>query len=247
MYLLLSGEGPSDIGCCNPALDSCDANNFKAGPMAYFVDKLIEEFQGYEMSHIATERVSFVSESYLSTHKQRPASRKSMFIRGKNNPPETHYYFKNARALAVAAKQKSIEINDNVIAVLFRDADGTASAERGNWQDKYNSMRSGFEFESYGLGVAMLPNPKSEAWLLCAVKPNAYQHCEALEQESGNDRSANPLKIQLERALNNNASTLQINELMHDNTIDVLRIDMPSYNTFKADLEGAVRLAVGIP
>lgn len=28
----------------------------------------------------------------------------------------------------------------------------------------------------------MVPRPKSEAWLLCALKPNPYQHCAALEE-----------------------------------------------------------------
>ncbi|EIK44761.1 hypothetical protein O59_002484 [Cellvibrio sp. BR] len=231
-------------------MDSCDSENFKAGPMAWVVDKLIEKYidtkQSYEISHINTSRVSFVSEHFLASN--RPVSiKKAMDLRGKKKPAETQYYFENARTLAIAAKQKSEEVNDTVIAVLFRDADGTASAGRGNWRDKYASIVKGFAAENYDLGVAMLPNPKSEAWLLCAVKPNAYQHCEALEQESGNDRGANPLKTQLADALNNNASTDQINTLVQADAIDVLRIDMSSYNTFKADLEGAVRLAVGIP
>ncbi len=250
MYLLLSGEGATDIGCCNPAADGCDADGFKAGPMAWVADKLIEKYidikQSYEISHINTGGVSFVSEGFLASNRPAPV-KKAMELRGKKKPAETQCYFENARTLAMAAKQKSEEIKGAVVAVLFRDADGTASAGRGNWRDKYASIVKGFAAEDYDLGVAMLPNPKSEAWLLCAVKPNAYQHCEALEQESGNDRRANPLKTQLANALNNKSSTDQINVLVQDDSIDVLRIDMPSYNTFKADLERAVRLAVGIP
>ena len=66
MYLLLSGEGSSDIGVCYPASSSCDADAFKAGPMAWIIDQLIEVNLGYEFSHLTTERVSFVSESLLT-------------------------------------------------------------------------------------------------------------------------------------------------------------------------------------
>lgn len=250
MYLLLSGEGPSDIGCCNPAMDSCDSENFKVGPMAWCVDKLIEKhidnLQSYEMSHIKTFQVGFVSEHYLAANRSEP-QKKAMTLRGKKRPAETQYFYENARSLAVAAKQKAEEKQSAVIAVLFRDADGTASADRGNWQDKYNSMKKGFEAEGYPFGVPMLPKPKSEAWLLCAVRSNPYQHCGALEAESGNDKGQNPLKEQLAIALNNNSSTDQLNTLVQDDIIDALRIDMPSYNTFRADLEHAVRKAVGMP
>jgi hypothetical protein len=42
MYLLLSGEGRSDIGECYPAHDRCDAEHFRPGAMAIFIDQLIE-------------------------------------------------------------------------------------------------------------------------------------------------------------------------------------------------------------
>ena len=42
MYLLLSGEGKSDIGECYPAFDHCDATDFQPGAMSIFIDQLIE-------------------------------------------------------------------------------------------------------------------------------------------------------------------------------------------------------------
>lgn len=63
-------------------------------------------------------------------------------------------------------------------------------------------MINGFVVESYEFGVAMIPNTKSEAWLLCVVKNN-YQHCDNLEGIKGNDDSTNSLKTQLASALNN--------------------------------------------
>lgn len=244
MYLLLSGEGPSDIGVCNPSSGSCDRLMFKEGPMAIIIDQLVEDYQAYEMSHLVTDRVSYISEAFLAANKLAP-KRKAISLKGKKKPAETKYYFENARALAAAAKAKSDGVNDNVVAVLFRDSDGTASAGRGNWHDKRNSMIEGFKAENYEFGVAMIPKPKSEAWLLCATKENPYQHCVALENQSGNDSSINPLKDQLSASLNDNSNTENFNLLLMNKTIDVNQIDMPSFNAFKDDLRNAVNLASG--
>lgn len=245
MYLLLSGEGPGDIGICSPSSDNCNRSEFNEGPMALIIDQLIEVFQGYEMSHLATEQVSFVSKAFLARNKPL-AIKKSPTLRGKKRPAETCYFFNNARALAIAAKMKSREVNDAVIAILFRDSDGTASAGRGNWQNRRNSMIEGFRAEAYEFGVPMVPKPKSEAWLLCATKEEPYQHCAGLEGESGNDDSGRPsLKEQFSASLSGSTDTASLNMLIIEKTIDVFQIDMPSFNIFKEDLERVVMLARG--
>lgn len=244
MYFLLSGEGKGDIGVCDPISETCNTEFFKPGPMTLIIDKLVESFLGYDFSHIDTERVSFVSESYLADQKQPPV-KKAMSLRGKKQPSETKYYFENARALAVAAKNMAVEHADEVVAVLFRDSDGTASAGRGNWRDKRESMINGFKAEGFENGVPMVPKPKSEAWLLCAVKDNPYQSCEKLEDQSGNDKAVNPLKDQLSVALNGSSSTQVHNNLITDGDVDIHRIDMPSYNEFKQDLETVIKSVVG--
>ncbi|WP_022954805.1 hypothetical protein [Leucothrix mucor] len=246
MYLLLSGEGSGDMGACYPTNDRCDRDGFAEGPMAIIVDQLVEHFQGFDMSHLEAERVSFVSEKYLADNKA-PASRKAMALKGKKKPEETKYYYENARALATVAKAKSLEVDDQVVAVLFRDADGTASAGRGNWTNKHQSMQQGFSAEAFDFGVAMIPKPKSEAWLLCATKENPYQHCDRLENESGNDSAESSLKDQLATALSERTSGEQINELLRDGSINVFRIDMNSFNGFKGDLENVVKRVNGIP
>lgn len=243
MHLLLSGEGPGDIGTCNPAADHCTAQQFRPGPMAWFVDQLVEIFQGYEFSHLGNACVTYLSESYLAANKP-VRSRKSMSIPGKKSPKETHYYYANARALAIAATDKAAELTDTVIAVLFRDGDGTASAGRGQWREKKQSMIAGFQAEAFEFGVPMIPKPKSEAWLLCAVKANPYQHCNLLESESGNDRGMNPLKDQLGVALDAENSTQQINERVISGEIDARRIDMDSFNEFKNALRDSVHKAM---
>ncbi len=239
MYLLLSGEGKTDMGVCIPAQAQCEGEQFKAGAMAVMVDQLVELNQGYEFSHLENGLVGFVAESGLIAGKPK-AAKKSMRLRGQKRRSETQYYYANARALATIAKQKADELNDKVVAVLFRDADGTASAGRGEWQDKWNSMLEGFAAEDYEFGVPMLPKPKSEAWLLCALKDNPYQHCTQLEEVSGNDGGKNPLKAQLAEILEGEGSVGMINQRLRDKQIEVERIDMPSFNAFKDALKQVI-------
>ena len=243
MYLLLSGEGPTDMGFCDLGNTSCKGSTFKEGSMAIMVNQLVRQFQGYEMSYLDCERVYYVSERFLADNKQSPR-RKEMSLRGKRKPPETKYYYENARALATQAKSIESQIDDNVIAVLFRDADGTASAGRGEWENKRNSMLAGFEAETYKFGVAMIPKPKSEAWLLCATKQYPYQHCDKIENKSGNDNARNSLKKQISKSLQGKVSREDINQLLRDGIIDVAKIDMNSFNAFKENLEAAIELAM---
>lgn len=240
MYLLLSGEGVGDMGSCRLG-GSCEHQDFEEGPMAIITDQLLGLFH-YDVSHLDSGLVGFVSEKHLAANKL-PAKRRAMSLPGKKRPPETQYFYENARALAALAKTRSVQVKAPVIAVLFRDADGTASAGRGNWQHKRASMIAGFEAEDFALGVAMMPKPKSEAWLLCATQQNSYQHCARLEDESGNDASPHSLKKQLAAVLDGADSRADINCLLRDKTIDVTRIDMPSFNVFKDDLKRAVERA----
>jgi hypothetical protein len=120
---------------------------------------------------------------------------------------------------------------------LFRDADGTASSERGEWENKRQSMLSGFEVEEISIGVPMIPKPKSEAWILCALR-NDYQNCNQLENESGNDDSPNSLKKQLEQHLGEPATRELLNDKIDQDELDISKIvDMPSFTVFKNRLD----------
>ncbi|WP_156940937.1 hypothetical protein [Halomonas halodenitrificans] len=242
MHLLLSGEGVSDIGGCYPASEQCQAQTFQPGPMAWMVDHWLEHCQDYEFSYLENGLVHFVSKSYLVKNKPQVGKRPKL-RRGKKDRGETSFFYNNARVLAQKAMALENELNDTVIAVLFRDADGTASAGRGEWKAKYKSILNGFADEGFEYGVAMLPKPKSEAWLLCALKPESpYQHCGRLELESGNDRGKNPLKDQLSDALNSNSSAEELAELAQNRVIRVEDIEMISLHAFKERMEEVVRL-----
>lgn len=82
----------------------------------------------------------------------------------------------------------------------------------------------------------MLPKPKSEAWLLCALKANPYQSCAALENESGNDASPNNLKGELAKVLGTDPHREILCDHFNAGRIDPHRIDMPSFYAFKTRL-----------
>ena len=105
-------------------------------------------------------------------------------------------------------------------------------------------MERGFTEQDYfELGVPMIPMPKSEAWLLCALKDSPYQSCNQLERESGNDNAPNPLKKQLNEALNGESTVAKHNELILSGVVDINQINMDSFTKFKAKLRSAVEVA----
>jgi hypothetical protein len=140
--------------------------------------------------------------------------------------------------LAYIAKGKSKELNDDVVAILFRDTDGKASAGRGEWKYKRKSMLDGFKEEGFSRGVPMIPKPKSEAWLICAWKNQPYQNCEALEDRSGNDDSPNSLKRELRELLEEVNAVLLCEKV--EEAFDIDQIEMSSFMAFRERLEEVI-------
>lgn len=240
MYFLLSGEGTSDIGACADGADVCDGAGFRHGPMALFVDRIVQARHHYSPREAMC--CGFVSERALGDRaSELEPARKGLRLPGKKREKETRYFFNNARLLARIAIEMGRSKNDEIVAVLFRDADGTASAGRGIWDEKHRSMLDGFAEEGLPRGVAMIPKPKSEAWILCALRPDPYQGCEALEARSGNDDSPHSLKGELRDILGEDAPvTERLLVRIEDGTIDPLRIDMPSFRAFRERLEAVI-------
>jgi hypothetical protein len=235
MFVLLSGEGATDIGICTDGADLCESSAFALGPMGVVVQQLVE----VAARDVPPHAVAFgcVPKPAIARRcKQLSPSRKRMGLPGAKRPVETGYFFNNARALAQMARDEATRRSMPVVAVLFRDGDGTASAHRGEWADKWRSVVDGFAVEGWSQGVPMVPKPKSEAWLLCGLKPDPYQGCPALESESGNDASPNSLKRQLWGALGVSAGEVDrdvLAEVVRSGRVDVDRISMPSFDAFR--------------
>jgi hypothetical protein len=239
MYFLFSGEGATDLGEGVPGAEIAEGGHFHHGPMAVMADQIVENRQGY--SPLETGHHGYVSEYELTARAaELKAVKKSVRLPGPKQPKETRYFFNNARVLARIAKAKATLLKDEVVAVLFRDSDGTASAGRGLWQEKRESMLHGFEEEGFSKGVPMIPKPKSEAWLLCALRKNPYQDCEALENRSGNDNSPNSLKSELEELLGAAPTREGLRDMVQNRIVDVERLRMPSFDAFRARLEEVI-------
>jgi len=219
VHLVLSGEGNSDLG-----LFSQYHNEFIAGSMYFIVDKIIEEKYDFSYYDVKDEMITFIPKVELTKFTRRLPP-----FTGKKGLKGTAYFTNNAIALGKIAKEKSKELDDEVIAILFRDSDGTSSTITGLWEEKVQSIEIGFKIEKFDRGVAMIPKPKSEAWLICALKNKPYENCHKLEDRSGNDDSPNNLKDELERF---ELSTDKINEMIQNGQIDIKKIKMPSFEHF---------------
>lgn len=235
MRLVLSGEGPTDLG----KLESTpEGDVFKPGPMAWLVDQLLESKLGYSLIESYQPQsqnncIHLITETELA---KRPRSR--TLLPGRRFNSGGAYFTRNAENLGQLAQQLSVTENVPVIAILFRDSDGTRSSSRTEWQEKWDSIQRGFQLAGLTTGVPMLPRPKSEAWLLCSLKNN-YQNCAVLEEASGNDNSPNALKRQLETWIGHVPSAEEQAEWVKTGRVDANRIDMPSFQAFKAALAQA--------
>jgi len=234
MILLLSGEGATDIGSCERVTVSCEGPDFKPGPMTFLIDKLVEPHWGY--SPLSTLSCVFISESALSHFCRTHAM--GTTLPGKKKAVETGIFFKNARGLARMAEARSTRDGCPVGAVLFRDSDGTNASHRSLWDDKVSSIEAGFAAEEFCFGVPMVPKPKSEAWLLCAVQKNQYQNCSRFEDLPGNDASPKSAKKELAQALiARKRSYEDVCNMIENGEIDPQQIQMPSYKKFSDRLE----------
>ena len=236
MYFLFSGEGPTDTGVCNGNVDQCHGDQFSYGPMTVVVDHIVERRWNYSM--IESLAFGCVSKSRLvAKASELKQDKRRVSLPGAKRPKETTYFYQNARTLALCAREFAQSRGCEVIAVLFRDSDGTASAGRGLWRDKWNSMMSGFEDEGFNRGVPMIPRPKSEAWLICALKEHPYNGCDALEERSGNDNSPNSLKVELSDLCHGWPGRESMCQMVLERRVDVDQITMPSFTAFRLRLE----------
>jgi hypothetical protein len=214
----LHGEGKTDLG-------QVALGTFEAGPCY----RLLEQASQLELEP-----------SYRSKHEIAKVGRHKVSLPGVHRGLGTALYFKNALVLAILAQQSCG--SKPHLCVLFRDSDGTQNSSRNDWQNKFDSIIQGFKAGNCDTGVALLPRPKSEAWMLCALRKDKSQHCQALEERSGNDASPNSLKAELAKVLISqklDSSAETLNQLIRDEKIHHSHIKIPSFESFLATLRTA--------
>lgn len=239
MILVLSGEGPTDFGACSNALGQCSGEDITLGPFTVLVDQMIAMFQGHSIL-ADRESLYYRSETYVLKKAKSLTGRLSP-ARGKKKEAETSYFFRNAVALGVIAKELEAQTKQEAIAVLHHDCDSTRSAHTGAWKIKYQSMVDGFKFSQFSRGVPCLPKPTSEAWWLCAAKQQPYQRCVQLEDLPGNEASADHPKKKLDKAFGEHKSAAELCDWLTEFPFDIHRAEaMPSFKSFKDDLQHAI-------
>ncbi len=242
MKVYLSGEGPTDIGRMSP---SPAGEVFVPGPMAWMVDKLMEQHLGYsllELHESGGETVEFIHKANL-TAMGKPSQPGKPLLSGLKHGKGQAFHARSAQCLGLFAKTADVP----AVAVLFRDGDGTNSTPRQEWREKFDSMVRGFALAQFDCGVPMVPRPKSEAWLLCGLKDQPYLNCDPLEEAPGNDGSPRALKTRLEDLLGHEASAEEQVAWVRDGIIDPQQIQMPSYTAFRDALNAAVSQALSHP
>lgn len=231
MRILLSGEGPTDLGVCINAQGRCDGADFKQGPMTQLLIQLLEPLLGYSLADYP-ESFAYISETALREQTKATPARLQP-ARGKKKGAETSYFYGNAMTLGRMAINLGEEVGDSVVAIFFRDTDGTRSSHAGLWQDKWESICNGFKHSGFMRGVPMLPKPKSEAWLLCLAGVNPGGTSEALEELPGNDHAPKSAKSLLDTTLGRHHSADELCDWLIEHPVEVDRINtMPSFHAF---------------
>lgn len=244
--VLMTGEGPTDLGGSRSGNRIAHGDDLSLGPLARLLlmqlQRLLPDWNADLLKwHSPGEFCTLIAGGELGER----AKQSKRLRPGKKIPKGYLEHAQRAAELARHAKE-----HDQQLAVYFHDTDGTRSqlSNDPEIQEKLvTAIHAGFIAESFAdQGVAMVPKPTSEAWLICAIKANAYQHCAELEHSlSGNDRAGERApKVQLGKLLGNpdygRQELLQLVE-----AIDPASIDMPSYNQFRDDLQRAVSTLTG--
>jgi hypothetical protein len=239
MILVLSGEGPTDIGTRRPTASGWE---FVPGPMAWFVDGLLNhpgklDYSILEGQAGGYEWVSYLNEAELGDLRYpRPH-----FFPHDPNTFGSQFHRASAYQLGKHAQYVGTERNDAVVAVFFRDSDGTNSAPQTLWKSIFESMRAGFLLSGFPSGVPMVPRPKSEAWMICGLlkHDNPASNCAWLEDEPGNDASPHSLKTRLAGHLGYEPTAEQQADLVVSGRISPDLIDLSSFIRFSEELDRA--------
>ncbi len=233
MYFLFSGEGSADCGSGFFSDRICETGNFEPGPMMHVVDQLVHMEEQYSPLDSACFGLILRAAVKKKANELKPKGRTVEFTKGAKPKVGSLSFKRQARATAWWAKQWARKLNDEVVAIYFRDSDERNSSEPGAWQEKYEFSLEGFAEESFSSGVSMIPCPTSEAWFICALKSEPYQNCERLEDRAGSENSKESLKKELSKILGKKADREALCDRFQDGSIDVTRIEMRSFTAFR--------------
>lgn len=245
--LLAFGEGPTDMGRSRNAQAYAHGDDLEVGPMLRLAHRLL----GRHLPDWNADLFDLQQEHAVPSVLVAPAEMKSLVksaaIKLPSKKTKQGYLIHSKRAAVLGElAQQTGSLTEAQLAIYFHDTDGT-NRDPHDPHDLVLAVNEGFRAAGFaGQGVAMVPQPTSEAWLICSCKPDAYQHCAQLEtQLSGNDRSpARAPKLVLGHHLGNPAYH-RGDLLPVVNAIKLDRLDMPTFNQFRDDLKQGIRNLCG--
>lgn len=245
--LLVFGEGPTDMGRSRNAQAYAHGDDLEVGPMLLLAHRLLgRHLPDWNADLFDLQQENAIPSALVAKAEMATKTRAGKFkLLSKDVKQGYLIHSKRAAVLGELALQTD-SLTEAQLAIYFHDTDGT-NRDPHDPHDLMQAVNEGFRAAGFaGQGVAMVPQPTSEAWLICSCKPDAYQHCTKLEtQLSGNDRSPDraPKKV-LGRLLNN--------EEYHRGDlwpvvegIELDRLDMPTFNRFRDDLKQGIRNLCG--
>lgn len=241
--VVVSGEGVTDIGIATNGQHIVHEENFQSGPMYKLIEKLLSQHlpDWHQDLEFITTFVYRKGLGDLVRNKDVPTRFPSKDRAVKGHVEHT----KRAYALALIANDLTGE-NENTLAVYFHDTDGTRdelAREPKRQDNRVEAIKLGFNSAGFSSGVAMVPKPTSESWLYCSCKDSPYQACSILETSlSGNQKSKNHPKVKL-REVFEVVDRDKLHEIV--DAINVLDIDMPSFNVFRNEMKSAIRAICG--
>ena len=245
--LLAFGEGPTDMGRSRNAQAYVHGDDLEVGPMLRLAHRLL----GRHLPDWNTDLFDLQQEHAIPSVLVAKAEMATKTRAGKfkllSKEVKQGYLIHSKRAAVLGElAQQSGSLTEAQLAIYFHDTDGT-NRDPHDPHDLVQAVNEGFRAAGFaGQGVAMVPQPTSEAWLICSCKPDAYQHCAQLEtQLSGNDRSpARAPKLVLGHHLRN--TDYHRGDLLPVvNAIALDRLDMPTFNQCRNDVKQGIHKLCG--
>jgi len=248
-HILVTGEGPTDIGFSQTGQNLSTNEQFGKGPFYRLLERMLLRYMpNWNSDQFDTTnpiKATYVSHGHLSRQgKELTKGNKKYRLAGSGKVKGFIGLTRQAKELAKLASELGCEM-----AFYFHDTDGNnqekSSASR--LQEKMvNAAKQGFVSGGFENCIAMVPKPTSEAWLICSCKENAYEACGKLERTlSGNDES--PPEQSPKLVLKNIIGAAYTDPILHQKIeeLDLERMNMPSFNQFRDDMKQAIRIICG--
>ena len=245
--LLAFGEGPTDMGASRNAQAYAHGDDLEVGPMLRLAHRLLgRHLPDWNADLFDWQQEHAIPSVLVAKAEMATKTRAGKFKLLSKEVKQGYLIHSKRGAVLGELAQQTGSLTQAQLAIYFHDTDGT-NRDPHDPHDLVQAVNEGFRAAGFaGQGVAMVPQPTSEAWLICSCKPDAYQHCAQLEtQLSGNDRSPARAPKQVLGHHLGNPDYHRGDLLPVVNAIELDRLDMPTFNQFRDDLKQGIRNLCG--